>query len=138
MQPESQAIVRRQLAAAVLGALAVLLAPAVLAAQKPAGEEPDTASITPAMVEGGRAVFHSRGTCFACHGAKLEGTQLAPTLIKKIWKDAKDGTLKNIFSVVTHGVPGTLMVAFPGGLSKAEAANVASYVWSVNHRGDKP
>ena len=124
-------------AASVVG-FAVFLTPVVVAEQKPASEEPDTASITPAMVDAGRGVFHSRGTCFACHGMKLEGTQLAPTLIKKVWKDAKDGELKNIYSVVTHGVPGTLMVALPGGISKTDAANAASYIWSVNHRGAKP
>ena len=121
----------------LLAALVAVIAPSVMAGQKPA-EEPDTASITPAMVDAGRVVFHSRGTCFACHGAKLEGTQLAPTLIKKDWKDAKGGELKNIFSVVTHGVSGTLMVALPAGISKTDAANAASYIWSVNHRGAKP
>jgi mono/diheme cytochrome c family protein len=118
--------------------LAVLLAPAAAKGQKPAGEEPDTATITPAMVDAGRALFHGRGTCFACHGPKLEGTQLAPTLIKKEWRDAKGGELKNIFYVVTHGVPGTLMVAFPGSISKAQAATAAAYIWSVNNRGAKP
>jgi mono/diheme cytochrome c family protein len=116
----------------------VLLGPAVAAGQQPAGAVPDTASITPAMVDAGRALFHGGGTCFACHGAKLEGTQLAPTLIKTVWKDAKNGELGNIFNVVTRGVPGTLMVAFPGGISKGDAANAAAYVWSVNHRGAKP
>lgn len=118
--------------------VAVLLAPAIAAAQKPGGEEPDTSTITPAMVDAGRNVFHSRGTCFACHGPKLEGTQLAPTLVKKDWRDAKGGELKNIYYVVTHGVAGTLMVAFPAGISKTEAAAAAAYIWSVNHRGAKP
>ena len=121
-----------------LAAVVVLAIPSAAAGQKPAGAVPDTASITPAMVDAGRALFHAQGTCFACHGQKLEGTQLAPTLIKKDWRDAKNGELGNIFNVVTHGVPGTLMVAFPGGISKADAANAAAYVWSVNHRGAKP
>jgi len=30
------------------------------------------------------------------------------------------------------------MVALPGGLSRAEALNVASYIWSVNNRQAKP
>lgn len=124
--------------AGALVAAAILLMPGVARAQKAAGAVPDTLSITPAMVDAGRALFHGLGTCFACHGMKLEGTQLAPTLIKKDWKDAKGGDLGNIFSVVTHGVPGTLMVAFPGGISKGDAANAAVYVWSVNHRGAKP
>lgn len=122
----------------ILVTLAGLLAPASAAGQKPAGAVPDTASITPAMVDAGRALFHGQGTCFACHGAKLEGTQIAPTLIKTVWKDAKNGELGNIFYVVTHGVAGTLMIPFPGGISKGDAANAAAYVWSVNHRGAKP
>lgn len=124
--------------ACCLTALTVLLAPAVVAGQKPASAEPDTAAITPAMVDAGRSVFTARGICFSCHGAKLEGTQIAPTLVKKVWRDARDGELKNIYNVITHGVPGTLMVAFPAGISKAEAANVAAFIWSVNHRGVKP
>lgn len=128
---------RSMMVVGALLVLAVLLAPANAAGQKPA-EEPDTATITPAMVTAGRIIFHSKGSCFACHGMKLEGTQLAPTLVKKEWRDAKNGELKNIFYVVTHGVPGTLMVAFPGAISRKEAANAAAYVWSVNHRGAKP
>ncbi len=122
----------------ILVTFAVLLAPASAAGQKPAGAVPDTSSITPAMVDAGRALFHGQGTCFACHGAKLEGTQLAPTLIKTVWKDAKNGEFGNIYTVVTHGVAGTLMVPFPGGISKDDATKAAAYVWSVNHRGAKP
>ena len=99
---------------------------------------PDTTAITPQAVDAGRAIFHGRGTCFACHGAQLEGTQLAPTLKSHPWRDAKNGQFDEIFRVVTHGVPSTVMVAFPGGISRADALNVASYIWSVNNRNAKP
>lgn len=99
---------------------------------------PDTAAITPQAIDAGRAIFHGKGTCFACHGAQLEGTQLAPTLKPHAWRDAKNGQLDEIFRVVTHGVPSTVMVAFPGGISRADALNVASYIWSVNNRNAKP
>lgn len=99
---------------------------------------PDTAAITPQAIDAGRAIFHGKGTCFACHGAQLEGTQLAPTLKSHAWRDAKNGQLDEIFRVVTHGVPSTVMVALPGGISRADALNVASYVWSVNNRNAKP
>ena len=102
------------------------------------GVTPDTAAITPQAVDAGRAIFHGKGTCFACHGAQLEGTQLAPTLKSHAWRDAKNGQLDEIFRVVTHGVPSTVMVAFPGGISRADASNVASYIWSVNNRNAKP
>lgn len=99
---------------------------------------PDTAAITPQAIDAGRAIFHGKGTCFACHGAQLEGTQLAPTLKSHAWRDAKNGQLDEIVRVVTHGVPSTVMVAFPGGISRADALNVASYIWSVNNRNVKP
>jgi mono/diheme cytochrome c family protein len=99
---------------------------------------PDTTAITPQAVDAGRAIFHGKGTCFACHGAQLEGTQLAPTLKAHSWRDAKNGQLDEIVRVVTHGVPSTVMVALPGGISRADALNVASYIWSVNNRNAKP
>jgi mono/diheme cytochrome c family protein len=100
--------------------------------------EPDTSAITVAMVDAGRAIFHGKGTCFACHGPHLEGTQVAPTLKAHKWRDAKNGEFKNIFFVVTHGVPSTLMVAFPGGITRSDALSVASYVWSVGQGKVKP
>ena len=99
---------------------------------------PDTSAITPAMVNAGRVLFHSRGTCFACHGPELQGTQIAPTLKAHAWRDAKNGEFANIFYVVTHGVSGTLMVAFPGGISRPDALNAAAYVWSVGQGRAKP
>lgn len=100
--------------------------------------QPDTTAITPAMVDLGRAIFHGKGTCFACHGAKLEGSQIAPTLKSHAWRDAKKGDFAEIYRVATHGVPSTLMVAFPGGISPTEAMAVASYVWSVGQGKAKP
>ncbi|MEP6990460.1 MAG: cytochrome c [bacterium] len=105
---------------------------------QPQGGLPDTNAITPEMVNGGRDVFRGPGTCFACHGTKLEGGPIAPTLKPHAWKDAKEGTLAAIFQVVTHGVKGTAMVSHPGGISDADAVRVATYVWSVGHRGAKP
>ena len=99
---------------------------------------PDSTAITPATVDLGRAIFHGQGTCFACHGPKLEGSQIAPTLMPHAWRDAKNGDLTEIFRVATHGVPSTLMVAYPGGISAAQAKAVASYVWSVSRGKVKP
>jgi mono/diheme cytochrome c family protein len=100
--------------------------------------QPDTAAITPAMVDLGRAIFHGKGMCTACHGQKLEGGQIAPTLKAHAWRDAKNGEFAAIYYVATHGVPSTLMVAHPGGISNAEALAVASYVWSVGQGKAKP
>jgi mono/diheme cytochrome c family protein len=100
--------------------------------------QPDTSAITPEMVELGRAIFHGQGTCFACHGQKLEGSQIAPTLMPHAWRDAKNGDFAAIYYVATHGVPSTLMVAYPGGITPAQAMAVASYVWSVDKGKAKP
>jgi len=127
---------RPALGAMLTPALLLTASPVVLRQQDPI--VPDTAAITTAAVDLGRAIFHGKGTCFMCHGAKLEGTQVAPTLKEHKWRDAKDGRLDEIFRVATHGVPSTVMVAFPGGISRAEVLNVASYIWSVNNRGAKP
>ena len=132
------------IAGAVVGAVVFTAGLAAFAtAQAPAGATqqatlPDTTAIPPATVDAGRKIFHGRGTCFACHGMNLEGGPIAPTLKQHSWKDAKNGDLSAIFYVVTHGVTGTAMVSHPGGISDADAVNVASYVWSVGHRGVKP
>ncbi|MDQ6886213.1 MAG: cytochrome c [Gemmatimonadota bacterium] len=99
---------------------------------------PDTNAISPDMVNAGRRVFHGQGTCFACHGMNLEGGPVAPTLKAHAWKDATAGDLAAIYKVVIHGVSGTLMVSHPGGISDGDAVRVATYIWSVSHRGAKP
>jgi len=131
-----------QTAGVVLATLAGVLGvvwPAFTHAQTlPAQAQPDTGAITPAMIDQGRRIFHGKGMCFACHGMNLEGGPVAPPLKPHQWKDAKGGDLSAIFYVDTHGVPGTVMIAHPGGISDAEAAGVAAYIWSVGHRGVKP
>lgn len=99
---------------------------------------PDSSAIRPEQVDLGRAIFHGQGTCFACHGAKLEGSQIAPTLMPHAWRDAKNGDFAAIYYVATHGVRSTLMVAYPGGISAEQALAVAAYVWSVSRGKAKP
>jgi mono/diheme cytochrome c family protein len=125
---------------ALLLAVAMVMfgAASALALHRQGTAQPDTTAITPAMVDLGRAIFHGKGTCFACHGQKLEGSQIAPTLKSHAWRDAKNGEFAQIYRVATHGVPSTLMVAFPGGISPTEAMAVASYVWSVGQGKAKP
>jgi mono/diheme cytochrome c family protein len=123
----------------LLAVAMVMFAGAGALALHPQGaQQPDTSAITPATVELGRAIFHGQGTCFACHGQNLEGSQIAPTLKSHAWRDAKNGAFAEIFRVATHGVPSTLMVAYPGGISPAQAMAVASYVWSVGQGKVKP
>jgi Cytochrome c, mono- and diheme variants len=119
----------------------VMLGVGTLGAQHPAAAAPptpDTAAITSDIVNAGRRVFHGQGSCFACHGANLEGGPIAPPLKPHVWKDAKGGELDAIYYVVTHGVSGTAMVSHPGGISDADAQRVAMYIWAVGHRGVTP
>ena len=111
-------------------------APTTIAADTPR-VVPDTSAVTPEAIDAGRRVFRGVGGCVVCHGAQLEGG-IAPTLRPHAWRDAKGGAFDEIYRVVTHGVPGTLMVAHPGGISDSTALRVAAYVWAVGHRGVKP
>ena len=129
---------RAPFATALFALLTLLLAPAPAAAQRPLPAEPDTSVISPAMVDAGRVIFRGKGTCYVCHGIQLEGSPVAPTLKPHAWKDAKNGEFGAIFYVVTHGVAKTLMVAYPGGITRAEAISVASYVWSVGNKKARP
>jgi mono/diheme cytochrome c family protein len=101
------------------------------------GAPPDSLTSV-ASLAGGRAIFHGAGQCLVCHGAKLEGSAMAPTLLTHKWKDAKDGTYAAILNVVQNGVPGTAMVAHPGGISDAQATQVAAYIWAAGHGVTKP
>lgn len=129
---------RTAMRALLLAIAMVMFAGAAFAFHPQGAAQPDTTAITPAMVDLGRAIFHGKGTCFACHGQKLEGSQIAPTLMPHKWRDAKNGDYAEIYRVATHGVPSTLMVPNPGGISSAEATAVASYVWSVSKGKVKP
>ncbi len=128
---------RHALRLAALVVVFALCAPRGAAAQG-APAQPDSSMVTPVMVDAGRAIFHGKGTCFACHGPQLEGSQVAPTLKPHAWRDAKNGDFRNIYYVVSHGVPGTAMVPFPGGINKTELQYVVSYVWSVTRGKVKP
>jgi mono/diheme cytochrome c family protein len=47
---------------------------------------PDSAILTPAIIDQGRKIFHGPGNCYACHGDKLEGGPIAPSLQGKSWR----------------------------------------------------
>src|SRR4026207_949555 len=121
---------------------AVTLAP-TNGIRREGGQQPDGAkalqdSVTARLklISAGRGVFHGEGTCFACHGAKLEGTAIAPTLRAHKWRNG-DGSLEMILRVVHNGVPNTAMVSHPGNFNETEIQQVAAYVWAVS-RGAAP
>jgi mono/diheme cytochrome c family protein len=127
------------LAAMTLGsmALGVGTAQAQAVDTTKAEAEPDSAQMTPAIIDAGRKIFHSKGTCHACHGDKLRGGPIAPALLGPKWRHI-DGTFSAIVDRIDHGLAGTLMVARPGGISQAEVYMVAAYVWAVSHAKAKP
>lgn len=88
------------------------------------------ADVTEAMINAGRPVYHGAGTCFACHGQKLEGGPIAPSLTDDTWKSG-NGDYASILEVVRNGVEGTAMAAYPGGISDEQARQVAAFVWAV-------
>ncbi|MEO8030361.1 MAG: c-type cytochrome [Gemmatimonadota bacterium] len=98
---------------------------------------PDSALLTPAMIDAGRKVFHGPGNCYACHGGKLEGGPIAPALTGKSWRHV-NGDFDAIVDRIDNGLTGTLMVPHPGGISESQVFLVAAYIYSVSHGLAKP
>jgi mono/diheme cytochrome c family protein len=88
-------------------------------------------------IAAGRKVFQGKGSCFACHGAKLQGTAIAPTLRSHKWRNG-DGSLGMILRVLHDGVRNTAMLSRPGNISPTELHQVATYVWAVSRGAVEP
>jgi mono/diheme cytochrome c family protein len=101
------------------------------------GPVPDSTMLTAPMIDAGRKIFHGRGTCFGCHGDKLQGGPVAPALTGKSWRHI-DGSYSAIIDRVDNGLAGTLMVPHPGGIEESQVFLVASYVYAVSHGLTKP
>lgn len=101
------------------------------------GAAPDQALLTPAMIDAGRKIFHGPGTCFGCHGDKLQGGPIAPALVGLKWRHI-DGSFDAIVDRIDNGLAGTLMVPHPGGITEAQVFMVATYVYAVSHKLAKP
>jgi mono/diheme cytochrome c family protein len=101
------------------------------------GPEPDPSMLSPAMVDAGRKVFHGKGTCSGCHGDKLQGGPVAPALTGPSWRHIT-GTFDAVIDRIDNGLPGTLMVPHPGGISESQVFLVASYIYAVSHQKTKP
>lgn len=88
----------------------------------------------------GDAIFHRRGQCFTCHGANGTGlARLGPSLRDGVWFHS-DGSLAGIAGTIANGVATPLespivMPGFARQLSEDELHQVASYVFSLGHRG---
>jgi mono/diheme cytochrome c family protein len=101
------------------------------------GTEPDPAMLAPPMVDAGRKIFHGKGTCSGCHGDKLQGGPVAPALTGLTWRHIT-GSYEAIIDRVDNGLPGTLMVPHPGGITESQVFLVASYIYAVSHKLIKP
>jgi mono/diheme cytochrome c family protein len=99
--------------------------------------EPEPAMLAPDMIDAGRKIFHGKGTCSGCHGDKLQGGPVAPALTGASWRHIS-GTYDAIIDRVDNGLPGTLMVPHPGGITEAQVFLVASYIYAVSHQKAKP
>jgi mono/diheme cytochrome c family protein len=101
------------------------------------GAAPDSSLLTTAVIDQGRKIFHGQGNCYACHGDKLEGGPIAPTLKGPSWRHI-DGTYDAIIHRIDEGMPGTAMVSHPGGISESQVLLVATYIYAVSHGLAKP
>ena len=101
------------------------------------GAEPVPAMLAPEMIDAGRKIFHGKGTCSGCHGDKLQGGPVARALTGPSWRHIT-GTYDAIIDRVDNGLPGTLMVPHPGGITESQVFLVASYVYAVSHHKTKP
>ena len=118
-------------------ALAAAITAAPLAGQQATAAFRDSVAARAKAIAAGREVFHGEGTCFACHGPKLEGGPIAPTLRAHKWRNG-DGSLEMILHVLHNGVPNTAMVPHPGNINEAELQEVAAYVWAVSRGAASP
>jgi mono/diheme cytochrome c family protein len=106
-----------------------------------AATQPQMAAESPVLsdqvLDAGRATFHGAGTCHACHGDDLRGGSIAPSLRGPKYRHI-DGSYAAMLDRIRKGKDGTLMVSYPGGISDAEAVQVATYVWAVSQGKAKP
>jgi mono/diheme cytochrome c family protein len=116
----------------LLLAFAALLGASPAAAQAPAG-------VTATAIAQGDSIFHSKGNCYACHGANAQGA-VGPNLTDAEWIHS-DGSYDAIVKQVTTGVTkeesksGIPMPAKGGSsITDDEVKAVAAYVYSLSHK----
>ena len=116
----------------------LLLAFAAVAGARPAVAQAP-AGITPAAIAQGDSIFHSKGNCYACHGANAQGA-VGPNLTDAEWLHS-DGSYDAIVKQITTGVPqaesksGIMMPLLDGSsITDDEVKAVAAYVYSLSHK----
>jgi mono/diheme cytochrome c family protein len=110
---------------------------AVLGARPAAAQAP--AGVTPAAITLGDSLFHSKGNCYACHGATAQGA-VGPNLTDAEWLHS-DGSYDAIVKQITTGVTAEeskSKIPMPpkGGsqITDDEVKAVAAYVYSLSHK----
>jgi mono/diheme cytochrome c family protein len=118
--------------------LSLLLAFAAVLGARPVLAQTATAA-TPALIAQGDSIFHSKGNCYACHGANAQGA-VGPNLTDAEWIHS-DGSYDAIVKQVTTGVPkeesksGIPMPPKGGStITDDEVKAVAAYVYSLSHK----
>jgi mono/diheme cytochrome c family protein len=110
---------------------------AVLGARPAVAQAP--AAVTPAAIALGDSLFHSKGNCYACHGANAQGA-VGPNLTDAEWIHS-DGSYDAIVKQITTGVTAEeskSKIPMPpkGGsqITDDEVKAVAAYVYSLGHK----
>ena len=118
--------------------LGLLLAFAAVLEGRPAVAQ-TPAGVTPAAIALGDSLFHSKGNCYACHGANAQGA-VGPNLTDAEWLHS-DGSYDAIVKQITTGVTAEeskSKVPMPpkGGsdITDDEVKAVAAYVYSLSHK----
>jgi mono/diheme cytochrome c family protein len=119
--------------------LGLLLAFAAVLGARPTAAQ-SSAAVTPAVIAKGDSIFHTKGNCYACHGAKAVGAAVGPNLTDAEWIHS-DGTYDAIVKQVVAGVTkeqaksGIPMPPKGGAtISDDEVNAVAAYVFSLSHK----
>jgi mono/diheme cytochrome c family protein len=118
--------------------LGLLLAFATVLGARPAVAQAP-AAVTPAAIALGDSLFHSKGNCYACHGANAQGA-VGPNLTDAEWIHS-DGSYDAIVKQITTGVTAQeskSKIPMPpkGGsqMTDDEVKAVAAYVYSLSHK----
>ena len=120
--------------------LGLLLAFAFVLGTRPAAAQaPAATGVTPAAIALGDSLYHSKGNCYACHGANAQGA-VGPNLTDAEWIHS-DGSYEAIVKQITTGVTGEdskSKIPMPpkGGsaITDDEVKAVAAYVYSLGHK----
>ena len=106
------------------------------------GQEP---SPSKESIEKGKELFHSKATCFMCHGQEgrgngvllpvlkdAAGNAIRPRNLTKGWFFRGGHSRKDIYTRINTGIAGTPMPSFSDKLSEDEKWNIVNYVYSLS------